>query len=250
MIPAAAYYRVSKEDLTIENQRAKVEQMAAARGYELVAEFSDHLSGALDVAERPGLAETLAGAGRGQFRALFVWGIDRFSRDATFAGGLRLVGELDRFRCALLSYSEPHIDSAGPLREALLTISMRLADDERRKLRTRTREGLETRKAWLRERGSYTKTVRTKGGKVQSWQVTALGRPRVVIPERAVQKAIELRQERGRSFGWRQVAREVKRLGFGDWSYGTLSAECIKRVPGLRTVPPRPARGSGPGPAA
>jgi len=244
-IPAAAYYRVSKEDLTIENQRAKVEAMAAGRGYELVEEFSDHLSGALDVADRPGLGEAMAGAARGQFRAVFVWGLDRFSRDASFSGGLRLVGELDRFHVALLSYSEPHIDSAGPLREALVTISMRLAEEERKKLGKRTREGLETRRQWLRERGSYMKTVRTKGGKLESWKVTALGRPRAEIPDAALAKAIELRQERGEAFGWRQVAKEVERLGLGRWGFALLAKRCNERVaslPGRKPFKPRGPR--------
>jgi hypothetical protein len=113
-----------------------------------------------------------------------------------------------------------------------VAIALKLAEQERARLIKRTREGLETRKRWLREKGSYVKTVRDRGGKERSWTVTALGRSRVVIPDRAVLKAAEIREVSGDS--WRTIARELSRLGLGTWSHTTLARECTKRVSGLR----------------
>jgi DNA invertase Pin-like site-specific DNA recombinase len=130
VIPAAAYFRVSNEDLTIENQRAEVFRMAEARGYSIADHhvYTDELSGAAEKRDRPGIEALMTAAARGKFRAAFVWALDRFSRDGSFTGGLLMVGELDRYRTALLSYSETWLDTAGPFREPLVAIALKLAE--------------------------------------------------------------------------------------------------------------------------
>jgi len=238
MSVGAAYFRVSNEDLTIENQRAEVFRMAAARGYEIgeAHVYSDEVSGAAAKRDRPGIEALMQAAARGKFAAVFVWALDRFSRDDTFTGGLLMVGELDRYRVALLSYSETWLDTAGPFREPLVALSLKLAAQERAKLIGRTKEGLATRKRWIREKGGFWRDVKNARGEVERKWVEALGRPRVVIPERALLKAIELRTPVNAAstvMSWRAIASELKRLGFGDWTHGNLAAQCQKRVADL-----------------
>ena len=151
MIPAAIYVRVSKDDgtQTTDNQLPDVQQMAAGRGYVVAPEhlYEDEASGAKGTDERPALAAMLQAAARGRFKAVFVWRLDRLSRDDTFRGGLQMIGELDRFGVALLSHGETWIDTAGPFRSVLVQISLTLAAEERRVLIERTRAGIARAKA-------------------------------------------------------------------------------------------------------
>lgn len=184
MNPAAIYLRVSKDDgsQTTDNQRPDVEQMASGRGYTVAPEhlFIDEASGAKGADERPALAALLEAAARGRFRAVFVWRLDRLSRDDTFRGGLMMVGELDRFNVALLSHGEPWIDTAGPFRGALVQISLTLAAEERRVLIQRTKAGLERAR---------------RAGK-------QIGRERATLSDAALARGAELRR---RGVGWFSV---------------------------------------------
>lgn len=146
MNPAAIYVRVSKEDgsQTTDNQLPDVQQMASGRGYVVAPEhvYCDEASGAKGADERPALAALLQAAARGRFKAVFVWRLDRLSRDDTFRGGLTMIAELDRFNVALLSHQETWIDTAGPFRMVFVQISLTLAAEERRVLITRTKAGI------------------------------------------------------------------------------------------------------------
>ena len=52
--------------------------MAAARGYEIVREYSDKLSGTKS--RRPGLDALLSDAQRHRFEVVMVWAFDRMAR--------------------------------------------------------------------------------------------------------------------------------------------------------------------------
>ena len=88
-----AYYRVStarqgESGLGLEAQRAKVEQMAAERGAEVVAEFTEVESGRKT--DRPQLAAALDEA-RKRKAVVAVAKLDRIARDAELL--LRLTRE-------------------------------------------------------------------------------------------------------------------------------------------------------------
>ena len=102
VIPAAIYVRVSKDDgsQTTDNQLPDVRQMATGRGYVVAPEhlYTDEASGAKGTDERPALAAMLQAAARGRFKAVFVWRLDRLSRDDTFRGGLQMIGRARSLR--------------------------------------------------------------------------------------------------------------------------------------------------------
>ena len=74
---AALYMRVSTLDQHPETQLLDLRQMASHRGYEIVHEYTDRISGAK--AKRPGLDQMMADARRGRFEVVLVWASDRIA---------------------------------------------------------------------------------------------------------------------------------------------------------------------------
>jgi len=190
MKPAAAIYlRVSKDDgsQTTDNQRPDVEQMAAGRGYVVAPEhvYIDEASGAKGADERPALAALLAAAARGRFRAVFVWRLDRLSRDDSFRGGAMLIGQLDSYNVAILSHQETWLDTSGFLRNALVQFAVSIAADERNKLIGRTHTGIRRARGQLAAKGKYWNERKGK------W-VTHIGVPPAAISAEARDRALAL----------------------------------------------------------
>ena len=75
---AVIYMRVSTVDQHPETQLHDLRQMAAQRGYEIVKEYTDKISGVK--ARRPGLDELMRDARRGKFDVVLVWASDRIAR--------------------------------------------------------------------------------------------------------------------------------------------------------------------------
>jgi putative DNA-invertase from lambdoid prophage Rac len=88
---AALYLRVSTDRQETACQRPEVEQLARARGYEVVGVYEEKMSAAK---ERPAYARMMKDAKRGAFEVIVVWAIDRFGR--SMVGNLGDVLELDR----------------------------------------------------------------------------------------------------------------------------------------------------------
>src|ERR1019366_10589137 len=70
--------RVSTPEQSAEPQLLDLRQMAAARGYEIVREYGDKLSGTKS--NRPGLDALLSDAQRHRFDVVMVWAFDRMAR--------------------------------------------------------------------------------------------------------------------------------------------------------------------------
>ena len=78
---AALYVRVSTDRQTVENQLARLTEVAMGRGWQIVETFSDKgISGAKGKNERPGFDEMLKQAQRHRFDVVMVWAIDRIGR--------------------------------------------------------------------------------------------------------------------------------------------------------------------------
>lgn len=184
MDDAAVYVRVSTDEQDTENQLPDLERMAAARGLRVVATHSETMTGTKK--RRPALDALLDGARQGRYRVILVWAIDRLGRSMT--GIVDTVLELDRLGVTVVSYTEPWLDTGGPVRPLLLSIFAWVAQQERERLVERTKAGL--------------KQAR-KDGKT-------LGRPKVAID---IDEALRLRV---RGFS---MAAAAKQLGVGT---GTL----------------------------
>jgi DNA invertase Pin-like site-specific DNA recombinase len=134
---AALYMRVSTLDQNPETQLHDLRQMAAQRGYEIVREFTDRISGAK--ARRPGLDEMMRNARRGQFDVVLTWASDRIARSVKHF--LDVLDELNRLNIEFVSFRES-IDTAGPLGRAVVVIIGAVAELERNLIIERVRAGM------------------------------------------------------------------------------------------------------------
>jgi DNA invertase Pin-like site-specific DNA recombinase len=137
----AAYYRVSTPSQTAENQRHDLERVAAARGWNIVAQFSDDgISGAKDRSKRPALDALLKAATRGEFQQLAVWSIDRLGRSLQQL--VETVNELQSLGVDLYVHKQA-IDTSTPAGKLAFSVFGALAEYERELIRERVRAGLD-----------------------------------------------------------------------------------------------------------
>ena len=134
---AVLYMRVSSLDQHPETQGLDLRQMAAQRGYEVVQEYVDRISGAK--ARRPGLDELLRDARRGRFDVVLVWASDRIARSVKHF--LEVLDELNRLNIEFISFRE-QIDTGGPLGRAVVIIIGAIAELERNLIVERVRAGM------------------------------------------------------------------------------------------------------------
>jgi DNA invertase Pin-like site-specific DNA recombinase len=134
---AAVYLRVSSIDQHPETQVHDLRQMASQRGYQIVAEFTDRISGVK--ARRPGLDQLMTGARRGQFDVVLVWASDRIARSVRHF--LDVLDEFNRLNIEFISFRE-QIDTGGPLGRALVVIIGAIAELERNLIIERVRAGM------------------------------------------------------------------------------------------------------------
>src|SRR5579859_3586321 len=134
---AALYMRVSTLDQHPETQMHDLHEMASQRGYRIVKEFTDMISGAK--ARRPGLDAMMRDARRGQFDVVLVWASDRIARSVKHF--LEVLDELNRLNIEFISFRE-QIDTGGPLGRAVVVIIGAIAALERNLIVERVRAGM------------------------------------------------------------------------------------------------------------
>ena len=122
----AIYMRVSTLDQHPETQMHDLHEMARQRGYRIVEEYTDRISGAK--ARRPGLDAMMCDARRGQFDVVLVWASDRIARSVKHF--LELLDEFNRLNIEFVSFRE-QIDTGGPLGRAIMVIVGAVAELER-----------------------------------------------------------------------------------------------------------------------
>jgi DNA invertase Pin-like site-specific DNA recombinase len=129
--------RVSSVDQHPETQLHDLRQMANQRGYEIVNEYTDRISGVK--ARRPGLDQMMTDARRGRFGVVLVWASDRIARSVKHF--LDVLDELNRLNVEFVSFRE-QIDTAGPLGRAIVVIIGAIAELERNLIIERVRAGM------------------------------------------------------------------------------------------------------------
>jgi len=133
----AIYTRVSTADQHPETQLYDLREMAKQRGYEIVREFSDTISGAK--AKRPGLDQLMADARRHRFDVVLVAAFDRVARSVRHF--LEVLDELNHLGIEFVSFRE-NIDTGGPLGRAIVVIVGAIAELERNLIIERVKAGM------------------------------------------------------------------------------------------------------------
>ena len=134
---ACLYLRVSTVNQHPESQLHDLEAMAQQRGFEIVKQYTDRVTGTK--ARRPGLDEMLTDARRGQFEVVLVWASDRLARSVRHF--LEVLDELNRLQIEFISFRE-QLDTGGPLGRAVVVIIGAIAELERSLIVERVRAGM------------------------------------------------------------------------------------------------------------
>ncbi len=175
---AALYLRVSTKEQDAELQREELRRLAARRGWEIIGEYADIISGA--ATKRPGLDRLLADAHAGRFDVVAVWKLDRLGRSLIHM--IQVVDGLLGKGVHVVSATEPHMDSITPQGRLLRNIMATIAEYERELIREHVVAGL----------------ARARAHGVQ------LGRrPRLV-------NLNEIARRREAGQGWKKIARALK----------------------------------------
>jgi DNA invertase Pin-like site-specific DNA recombinase len=131
------YLRVSTIDQHPETQLNDLRILAAQRGYEIVTEYTDKISGAKT--KRPGLDQLMTDARRGKFDLVLVWACDRLARSTKHF--LDLLEEFAHLKIEFVSFRES-FDTSGPMGRAMMLIIGVIAELERGLIRERVCAGM------------------------------------------------------------------------------------------------------------
>jgi DNA invertase Pin-like site-specific DNA recombinase len=116
-------------------------KLAAHRGFEVVGEYTDVVSGTK--ARRPGLDAMMKDAGKRKFNVVLVAAFDRMARSTKHF--LQVVDELDGLDIEFVSRRE-NIDTTGAMGRLFLTLIGSIAELESVLIRERIRAGMRRRK--------------------------------------------------------------------------------------------------------
>jgi DNA invertase Pin-like site-specific DNA recombinase len=134
---AVLYARVSTFDQQPETQLLDLRRLAEQRGFEIVKEYVDRISGAK--AKRPALDQMLTAAHRREFDVVLVWAADRLARSVRHF--LEVLDHLNHLGIEFVSFRE-QLDTGGPLGRAVVVIVSAVAELERNLIIERVRAGL------------------------------------------------------------------------------------------------------------
>ncbi len=145
---AVLYARVSTFEQFPETQLLDLRRLAEQRGFEVVREYTDKISGVK--AKRPALDQMLAAAHRREFDAVLVWAADRLARSVRHF--LEVLDTLNHQGIEFVSFRE-NLDTGGPLGRAVIVIVSAVAELERNLIIERVRAGLRRAKLEGRQLG-------------------------------------------------------------------------------------------------
>lgn len=134
---AVIYYRVSTQDQNLENQRIRLLDYCKGRGWEVVNEYQDKISGLKD--HRPGLDTLLQDARKRSFNVVVAVKLDRLGRSTKHL--LFLAEELHHFNVDIALTDQP-IDTTSSMGQMIFTILGAVAEFERSLIIERINAGL------------------------------------------------------------------------------------------------------------
>ncbi|HZQ53651.1 MAG TPA: recombinase family protein [Bryobacteraceae bacterium] len=183
----AIYARVSRDDgkQDTENQLHELREFCQRSGWTVVHEYIDRASG--KSSDRPQFKRLFQDASKRKFHLVLFWALDRFSREGVLET-LNHLRDLSTWSVGWRSYTEQFFDSAGPFKDAVISIMASLAKIEREKISDRTKAGL--------------RRARREG--------KALGRPRVEVD------VLKVRGMQQKGLGLRGIAQET------GWSLSSI----------------------------
>lgn len=199
---AVGYIRVSTEDqaregVSLEAQRAKIEQYAALRDMDLLEIVEDPGISAKDL-RRPGVKRILELARRRKVEAIVVLKLDRMFRSTEDA--LQTTRRFDKWGISFHSILET-LDSKSAMGRFFFTLTAALAEMERSLVAERTRAAL----AHKRTKGEKT------GGDVPFGYDLKGG---VLVENEAEQRILKrILKARGRGLSLRRIARGLEAKG-------------------------------------
>ena len=142
MKKCAVYARVSTLEQHVETQLYDLRQLAQNRGFEVVAEYTDHgVSGAK--ARRPGMDTLMADARKRKFSVVLVAAFDRVARSTKHF--LQVIDEFDSLGIEFVSRRE-NVDTSGPMGRLFLTLIGSIAELEADLIKERIRAGMRRRR--------------------------------------------------------------------------------------------------------
>lgn len=141
---AAIYKRVSTtreedEGSGLDTQDDSCQSFIRARGWELVATYSDTLSGRRE--KRPGFDQMLHDAAMKQFRAVVVFKLDRLTRSGIRAM-FTVIDKLGAYGVRVYSVTDSWFDPANPAYEMILSALAFAADLESRAISERVKAAI------------------------------------------------------------------------------------------------------------
>lgn len=154
----ALYARVSLEDTNDKHrmqdpdiQLVPLREYAHAMGYEVAAEYVDHMSGSNPA--RPEFRKMMQDAMLRRFQGIIVWKLDRFSREGIIST-MSYVKQLKDRGAWLKSMTESWLDTSQEgITDIVLAVMAWASADERRKISERTKAGIARKRAAGKWRG-------------------------------------------------------------------------------------------------
>ena len=144
MKKAVIYARVSTDDQNVDNQIDSLKNFIDQQNYIVTNIYTDKVSGGS--ANRPQFQQMLKDARLRKFQVIYVWSLDRFSREG-INNTLSYLKKLKVHGVGLKSLQEPWLDTSDEgMGELLIAIFSWVAKQERKRISERTKEGLKNAK--------------------------------------------------------------------------------------------------------
>lgn len=202
---AILYARVSTLKPTQAHSAARqldqLRDLAKRRGWQVVASYTDKLSGGRR--DRPGLTTALDLIFRGRAEILVVHDLDRLGRDV-----VQMLYNVDAIHAAGGNFFilDRNIDTSTAEGRLIFTIFGALAEFQRNSNRERILAGL----AYARKKG------------------VRLGRPSN-LPSAVVDRAVQLRRQRPRP-SWKEIVEALQREKLGRFKKGTIAGAVTRAL--------------------